>query len=83
MRVLFAHYELFFFSQRSHYLHREVKEFIKLFPNTALAPWRMATIWGGASLLKMLLTCMDDLLKKTDWKWDFFINLSESDYPVQ
>jgi len=31
----------------------------------------------------MLLKAMDDLLKMTDWKWDFFINLSESDYPVK
>ena len=69
--------------QRSDYLHREVKQMIKKFRNAAIAPWRMATIWGGASLLAMLLTCMQDLLGKKDWKWDFFINVSESDYPVQ
>ena len=71
------------FSQRSNYLHREVVEFASQFTNTAVAPWRMATIWGGSSLLKMLLKMMEDTLNLKDWKWDFFINLSASDYPVQ
>ncbi len=56
---------------------------MRKFPNADIAPWRMATIWGGASLLSMLLRCMKDVLDKKEWKWDFFINLSESDYPVQ
>ena len=30
----------------------------------------------------MLLRAISDLLKK-DWKWDFFINLSGSDYPIK
>ena len=69
--------------QRSDYLRREVLKMIRSFPNAAVAPWSMATIWGGASLLKMLLKCMEDLMAKKDWKWDFFINLSESDYPIK
>ena len=69
--------------QRSDYLRREVLKMIRNFPNAAVAPWSMATIWGGASLLKMLLKCMEDLMAKKDWKWDFFINLSESDYPIK
>ena len=75
------HIQLFF--QRSNYLHREVVEFASQFTNAAVAPWRMATIWGGSSLLKMLLQMMKDALDFKDWKWDFFINLSASDYPVQ
>lgn len=31
----------------------------------------------------MLVKCMSDLLAMDDWKWDFVINLSESDYPVK
>ena len=31
----------------------------------------------------MLLRAISDLLKKEDWKWDFFINLSGSDYPIK
>ena len=44
---------------------------------------RLSTIWGGASLLKMHLTALEDLVAMDDWKWDFFINLSESDYPIK
>lgn len=43
---------------------------------------RYATIWGGASLLEMLLSSMKELLS-FNWQWDFVINLSESDYPVK
>ena len=45
---------------------------------------RHASIWGGASLLTMLLGCMRDLLtNRGHWSWDYVINLSESDYPVK
>lgn len=64
-------------------MHREVQELAEKFSNVAVTPWRMATIWGGASLLQMLLRMMADGLKLKDWKWDFFLNLSASDYPVQ
>lgn len=47
-----------------------------------MARTRFSTIWGGASLLTMLLQCMDDLLKSS-YQWDFVINLSESDFPVK
>lgn len=54
----------------------------KRFHNIRLTRQRFATIWGGASLLQMLLSCMRELLN-LDWKWDFVLNLSESDYPVK
>lgn len=54
-----------------------------IFPNVRLARKRYATIWGGASLLEMLLNCMTDLLKMKNWEWDFVLNLSESDFPVK
>ena len=57
-----------------------VKDFSE---NVIIAPWSMATIWGGASLLKMLLRCMKDLMARTEWKWDYFINLSGADYPIK
>jgi protein xylosyltransferase len=53
------------------------------FPNVRMASKRYATIWGGASLLTMLLGSMAELLTMTDWNWDYFLNLSESDYPVK
>lgn len=52
------------------------------FPNIKLARNRFSTIWGGASLLKMLLSSMETLLNST-WTWDFVINLSESDFPIK
>jgi len=54
------------------------------YPNVYFSSWRMATIWGGASLLQMLLTALTDLEEVlTDWSWDYLINLSESDYPIR
>ncbi len=58
-------------------LSDQFPEFIKL------SPRRFSTIWGGASLLQMLVSCMTELLNMKDWNWDFVINLSESDYPVK
>lgn len=43
----------------------------------------MVTIWGGASLLKAYLRSMQDLISMLDWKWDFFINLSATDFPTR
>jgi len=69
--------------QRSNYLHREILALADQYPNVLVAPWRMSTIWGGASLLTMYLRTMQDLLKMADWSWDFFINLSAADYPIR
>lgn len=69
--------------QRSGYMHREVLQFVRQYPNVRATPWRMVTIWGGASLLKAYLHSMQDLLAMLDWKWDFFINLSATDFPTR
>ncbi|XP_029015838.1 xylosyltransferase 1-like [Betta splendens] len=78
-----SHYYYIHVDQRSNYLHREVLSLASHYPNVRVTPWRMATIWGGASLLTMYLRSMEDLLKMTDWFWDFFINLSAADYPIR
>ena len=47
---------------------------------------REATIWGGASLLTVLLNGMKDLVDNSrdwNWDWDYVINLSESDFPLK
>ena len=90
---MFKHYTFWFVMdglllspplQRSDYLHRKLYEMAADFPNVYFPTWRMATIWGGASLLQMLLRALEDLeFVLTDWDWDFFINLSESDYPLR
>ncbi|XP_076608009.1 xylosyltransferase 1-like isoform X2 [Chaetodon auriga] len=78
-----SHYYYIHVDQRSNYLHREVLSLTSLYPNVRVTPWRMSTIWGGASLLTMYLRSMEDLLKMADWSWDFFINLSAADYPIR
>lgn len=64
-------------------MHREVLQISQQYPNVRATPWRMVTIWGGASLLKAYLRSMQDLLAMADWKWDFFINLSATDFPTR
>nr|CAI5851663.1 unnamed protein product [Callosobruchus analis] len=59
------------------------KQNVKNVPNIRLTRKRFATIWGGASLLEMLRSCMWELLNREDWTWDFVLNLSESDLPVK
>ncbi|KAM7372188.1 hypothetical protein PAMP_009377 [Pampus punctatissimus] len=78
-KTLFFHFCL----QRSGYMHREVLQIAQHYPNIRATPWRMVTIWGGASLLKAYLRSMQDLLSMLDWKWDFFINLSATDFPTR
>ncbi|XP_055510028.1 xylosyltransferase 2-like [Leucoraja erinacea] len=77
------HFYYIHVDKRSNYLHREVMQLAQQYPNVRVTPWRMVTIWGGASLLKMYLNCMKDLLEMTDWHWDYFINLSATDYPTR
>ena len=69
--------------QRQEYLYGELSKIAERFPNVRMATKRHASIWGGASLLTMLLDSMAELMTMTDWNWDYFLNLSESDYPVK
>ncbi|XP_057716974.1 xylosyltransferase 1-like [Corythoichthys intestinalis] len=78
-----AHFYYIHVDQRSDFLHREVTPLARRYPNVRVTPWRMATIWGGASLLGMYLRAMEDLLDMRDWAWDFFVNLSGADYPIR
>ncbi|KAL4659044.1 xylosyltransferase 1-like [Arapaima gigas] len=77
------HYYYIHVDQRSDYLHRQVVALANQYTNVRVTSWRMATIWGGASLLAMYLRSMKDLLAMQDWTWDFFINLSAADYPIR
>ncbi|XP_041825722.1 xylosyltransferase 2 [Melanotaenia boesemani] len=77
------HYYYIHVDKRSGYMHREILQIAQQFPNVRVTPWRMVTIWGGASLLKAYLRSMQDLLAIPEWKWDFFINLSATDFPTR
>ena len=69
---------------RQEYMFREVSKLSTKLPNLRVMKTRFSTIWGGASLLTMLLAAMKELLEMSDWTdWDFVLNLSESDYPVK
>ncbi|CAK8682353.1 unnamed protein product [Clavelina lepadiformis] len=84
LRVLYHrdHYYYIHVDKRSDYLLREIVKETAQYPNVKVAPWRMATIWGGSSLLQMLLHALTDVLSLwTDW--DFFINLSALDFPIE
>uniref|UniRef100_A0A8C9RQ02 Xylosyltransferase 1 n=1 Tax=Scleropages formosus TaxID=113540 RepID=A0A8C9RQ02_SCLFO len=78
-----SHFYYIHVDERSNYLHRQVVALASQYPNVRVTPWRMSTIWGGASLLTMYLRSMKDLLAMRDWSWDFFINLSAADYPIR
>uniref|UniRef100_F6TSW7 Xylosyltransferase 1 n=1 Tax=Ornithorhynchus anatinus TaxID=9258 RepID=F6TSW7_ORNAN len=77
------HFYYIHVDKRSNYLYRQVLQFAGQYPNVRVTSWRMATIWGGASLLTTYLQSMRDLMEMTDWPWDFFINLSAADYPIR
>lgn len=73
--------------QRQDYLYRELVALTKTIPhNVRFMKNRKATIWGGASLLTVLLSGMQDLIANAEawnWDWDYVINLSESDFPLK
>ena len=74
--------DFFYFhvDKRSGYLFRVLKQLEEMFPNNVkVTDRRWATIWGGASLLKMMKSSMQEMLEMK-WQFDYVINLSESDY---
>ncbi|XP_052788050.1 xylosyltransferase oxt-like isoform X2 [Mya arenaria] len=77
------HYYFIHVDNRSEYMFQELLPLEKLLPNVHLTRSRFATIWGGASLLQAHLTFIRELLDMGDWAWDYYINLSESDYPIK
>ncbi|XP_064113215.1 xylosyltransferase oxt-like [Macrobrachium nipponense] len=77
------HYFYIHVDSRQDYLHREVLKLEQQFTNIKVSHFRLSTIWGGASLLTILLHCMKQVLLMKTWEWDFVINLSESDYPIK
>ncbi|XP_060066628.1 xylosyltransferase 1-like [Ylistrum balloti] len=77
------HYYYIHVDKRQEFLFRELLPLEKQFSNIHLARTRFATIWGGASLLQAHLHFLQELLAMKDWKWEYYLNLSESDYPLK
>jgi len=78
------HYVLVHVDRRQEFMYREIEALAKKLPNLRMVKQRFSTIWGGASLLSMLMSSIQELVDMDDWTdWDFVLNLSESDYPVK
>ncbi|XKL63892.1 hypothetical protein PGB90_006256 [Kerria lacca] len=76
------HFFLIHVDDRQDYMFRELLSLELKLSNFRLSRRRHSTIWGGASLLTMLLQSMSELIQSS-WDWDFLINLSESDFPIK
>ena len=64
---------------RQDLMHRELSAVADRFPaNVRMVRNRRPGIWGGISVLEMLVASIEELLEMRDWKWDFVLNLSES-----
>ena len=82
LQKLYNPEDFFYFhvDSRSEYMYGHLKDLEnKGLDNIKVADDRFATIWGGASLLQMMIASMQEMLK-LKWNMDFVINLSESDY---
>lgn len=82
LNVLYSpeHHYLFHVDARSLFLYNEVVSLTRRYTNVYVTSWRYPTVWGGANLYEVYLRGLKDLLKL---QWDFFLNLSESDFPIK
>lgn len=62
-------------------IHQDIHHFLSEYPNASLIE-SMDANWGGYSLVDAELRGMKMLLEKSD-SWEFFINLSGQDFPLQ
>lgn len=75
MHIYYIHVD-----RRDEYLHRKLSILTRGADNIILAPKRFETVWGGPSMLRMTI---DAITYLTRFKWDYIINLSESDFPIK
>lgn len=84
LRVIYRphHVYLIHVDSRQDFLFRSLLQLELKYPNIRLTRKRQSSIWGGASLLDVLLQSMEQLLE-VDSQWQFVFNLSESDFPLR
>ena len=84
LRIIYRphHVYLIHVDARQDYLFRSLLQLELEYPNIRLSRKRHSSIWGGASLLDVLLQSMGQLLE-IDSHWQFVFNLSESDFPLR
>lgn len=82
IKAIYSHRHIYFIhiDKRLNYLFEELLV-LETLPNIHLSRNRLSTIWGGASLLEMLINSFNELLHHKNW--DYLINLSESDFPIK
>lgn len=70
--------------KKSRFLVEDVKNWIRCLDlkNVFLAKNLETVYWGGFSVLRATLNCLDELLEKSN-KWKYFINLSAQDFPLK
>lgn len=76
------HFYLIHVDSRQDLMFREMSAIASDIDNIHMMRTRFATIWGGASLLEMILEAFEEL-SQLAWTWDYVINLSESDFPIK
>lgn len=76
------HIYLIHIDARQDYLFRSLLHLELEFTNIRLTRRRESSIWGGVSLLDVLIDSMSQLLDMGS-KWQFVLNLSESDFPLR
>ncbi|CAG2159896.1 unnamed protein product, partial [Oppiella nova] len=79
------HFYYIHIDSRQDYLFRELIKLESKLANVRVSRVRLSTIWGGASLLQMLLNSIQQIFETNVWpnSWDFLINISESDFPLK
>jgi hypothetical protein len=75
------HYLIHIDKRASIELFTEIKDFLASFSNSHLLK-SQNVVWGGYSMVDAELKGIKELLKIST-KWDFFINLSGQDFPLQ
>ncbi|XP_054155244.1 xylosyltransferase oxt-like [Oppia nitens] len=77
------HFYFIHIDSRQEYLFREMVYLEEKLSNIRVSRIRLSTIWGGASLLQMIIKSISQILNIWSNSWHFIINLSESDFPLK
>ncbi|KAI6660209.1 Xylosyltransferase 1-like [Oopsacas minuta] len=67
----------------SDYLHTALLPLQIKYDNVFVTNNRFRTMWGGVTLLEMVLSVMTEALWDIKWEWDYFMNLSGADFPLR
>ena len=66
---------------RSQYMYDNLKH-LENGNNVIVTERRITPIWGGASLMNLMLNTMQEMLE-LNWNFDFFVDVSGTDYMLK